>query len=134
MYEYNNESRAIEVIGQDLSSEVMALFLEDWELERVALSCHMTMDLLCQEMRVACWDSSESLGSLCSLCTQCQEGFSCGRVRGLDAWEVNCHSVEAFSHQRWSVTVKERVVVREDKEKKKCVRQAEVFKRRSESV
>ena len=28
-----------------------------------ALSCHMTMDLLCQEMRGACWDSSESLGS-----------------------------------------------------------------------
>ena len=64
--EHDNECRAIKVIGQDWSSEVVALFLEDWELRRVALSCHMVMDLLCQEMRDACWDSSESLGSLCS--------------------------------------------------------------------
>ena len=34
-----------EVIGQDWSSEVAALFLEDWELGRVALSCHRAMDL-----------------------------------------------------------------------------------------
>ena len=63
VYEHNNECRAIEVIGQVGSSEVVALFLEDWELGRVALSCHMTMDLLCQEMRDDCWDSSESLDS-----------------------------------------------------------------------
>ena len=66
-YEHNNECWATEVVGQDWSSEVAALFLEDWELRRVALSCHMTMDLLCQEMRDACWDSSESLGFPCSL-------------------------------------------------------------------
>ena len=36
-----------EVIGQDWSSEVAALFLEDWEHGRVALSCHRAMDLLC---------------------------------------------------------------------------------------
>ena len=29
----------VEVIGQDWSSEVVSLFLEDWELGRVALSC-----------------------------------------------------------------------------------------------
>ena len=75
MYEHNNECRAIEVIGQDRSSEVVALFLEDWELGRVALS-HMAMDLLSQEMRDACWDSSESLGSPCSPCSQSQEGSS----------------------------------------------------------
>ena len=63
----NNECRAIEVIGQDWSSEVVALILEDWELGRVAVSCHMTMDLLCQEMRDACWGSSESLSSPRSL-------------------------------------------------------------------
>ena len=68
MYEHNNECRAIEVIGQDWSSEVVALFLEDWELGRVALS-QMAMDLLC-------WDSSESLGSPCSLWSQSQEGSS----------------------------------------------------------
>ena len=42
-----NECRAFEVIGQDRSGKVVALFLEDWELGRVALSCHVTMDLLC---------------------------------------------------------------------------------------
>ena len=47
------------VIGQDWSSEVVALFLEDWELGRAASSCHMAMDLFCQEIRDACWDSSE---------------------------------------------------------------------------
>ena len=47
VYEHNNESRVIEVIGQDWSSEVVAPFLEDWELRRAALSCHMTMDFLC---------------------------------------------------------------------------------------
>ena len=73
-YEHNNEFQAIEVVGQDWSSEVVALFLEDWELGRVVLSCHMTMDLLCREMRDACWDSSESLGFPCSLCSQCQKG------------------------------------------------------------
>ena len=31
-YEHNNECRAVEVIGQDRSSEVVVLFLEDWEL------------------------------------------------------------------------------------------------------
>ena len=36
---------AIEVIGQGRSSNVAALFLKDWELGRVALSCHMTVDL-----------------------------------------------------------------------------------------
>ena len=50
VYEHNNECQAIDVIGQDWSSEVVALFLEDWELGRDA-----------------CWDSSESLGSPCLL-------------------------------------------------------------------
>ena len=72
VFEHNNECRAIEVIGQDWSSEVVALFLEDWELGRVALSCHTATDLLFQEVRDACWESSESLGSSCSLCSQCQ--------------------------------------------------------------
>ena len=61
-YGHNNGCRAIGVIGQDWSSEVVALFLEDWELGRVAWSCHVAVDILCQEMRDACWVSSESLG------------------------------------------------------------------------
>ena len=71
-YEHNNECRAIEVIGQDWSSEVVAHLFEDWELGRVALSCRMAMGLLCQEMRDACWVSSESLGSPRSMCSQCR--------------------------------------------------------------
>ena len=39
--EHNNECRALEVGGLDWSSEVVAFFLEDWELARVALSCRM---------------------------------------------------------------------------------------------
>ena len=41
--EHNVESLALNAMGQDQ-------LLEDWELARVALSCHMALDLLCQEM------------------------------------------------------------------------------------
>ena len=33
----------------------MSFFLEDWELVRVAMSCHMALDMLCQEMHEAWW-------------------------------------------------------------------------------
>ena len=56
---HNNECWATEVVGQDWSSEVVALFLEDWELGRVALTCHVAMDFVCREMRDACCVSSE---------------------------------------------------------------------------
>ena len=42
---------AIEVVGQNWSSEAISLLLIDWEVGQVALSCHLSMDLLCQEMR-----------------------------------------------------------------------------------
>ena len=31
----------------------ISLFLQDWELAKVALSCHMALDMLCQEMNEA---------------------------------------------------------------------------------
>ena len=31
-------------LGRNRSSEVISLFLEDWEVGRVALSCHLSMD------------------------------------------------------------------------------------------
>ena len=65
--EHDVENLAIEVAGQKWSSDVISLFLEDWDIGRVALSCHIAMDLLCQEMRDACKGSSESLGSPRSL-------------------------------------------------------------------
>ena len=31
----------------------LSLFLKDWDLAKVALSCHMALDMLCQEMHEA---------------------------------------------------------------------------------
>ena len=73
VYEHNRECRAIDVIEQDWSSEVVALFLEGWELGRSALSCHMAMDFPCQEMRDACGEDLRDAGSSPSLCSQCCE-------------------------------------------------------------
>ena len=39
----------------------MSLFLADWDLARVALSCHIALDSLCQEMHESCCHSKESL-------------------------------------------------------------------------
>ena len=50
-YEHNVGNLALEVVGQIWSSEVISLFLKDREVGRVAQSCHISMDLLCQEMR-----------------------------------------------------------------------------------
>ena len=71
-YEHNVDNLAIEGHGQNWSSEVISLFLEDWEVGRVAFSCHWSVDLLCQEMRDAYRGSSESLDSPRSLCSECQ--------------------------------------------------------------
>ena len=51
--EHNVECPALHVIGQNWSNEKVSLFLEDWELARVALSRHTALDMLCQEMREA---------------------------------------------------------------------------------
>ena len=37
----------------------ICLFLKDWELGKVALSCHMALDKLCQEMHEA-WQSGDA--------------------------------------------------------------------------
>ena len=73
-YEHNVDNLAIEVVGQNWSSEVISLFLEDWEVGSVALSCHLSMDLVCQETRDAGKGSSGSPGSPRSLCSECMEG------------------------------------------------------------
>ena len=44
----NNE--ALQVIGLHGSGDKISLFLQDRELAKVALSCHMALDMLCQEM------------------------------------------------------------------------------------
>ena len=71
-YEHNVENLAIEAVWQRWSSEVASLSLEVWEVGRVALSCHLSMDLVYQEMRDVCKGSSESLDSPRSVCSECQ--------------------------------------------------------------
>ena len=61
--EHNVDNLALEAVGQNSSSEVISLFLED--------CCQWTF--LCQEVRGACKGSSESLGSPGSLCSECLE-------------------------------------------------------------
>ena len=50
---HNVENFALNVLRQDQPGEKISLFLEDWELARVALSCHIALDMLCQEMHEA---------------------------------------------------------------------------------
>ena len=90
--EHNNECRAIQVVGQDWSSEVVALFLEDWELGRVALSCHVAMDLLRQDMRDVCWEVGRVQSPWAPL-------FHCVHsARAALLW--NCHSSKAFLSEK----------------------------------
>ena len=50
---------ALFVIGLHGSGDVIAHFLQDWEVAKVALSCHVALDMLCQELyeveRRRCW-------------------------------------------------------------------------------
>ena len=41
------------VIGLHGPGDEVSLFLKDCELARVALSCHIALDILCQQMREA---------------------------------------------------------------------------------
>ena len=123
VYEHKNDCQAIEVIGQDWLSEVVAIFLEDWELWRVALSCHITMDFLCQETREACWDSSESLGAPCCVRSVRKVLLRQSERNGCLESQPS-QQTKAFLSPWTAVTIKERDVVRENKEKKECERQA----------
>ena len=72
----------LEVVGRIGQVKRSLFLLEGWEVGRVALRCHLSMDLPCQEMRDACKGTTESLGSPRSLCSECLEG----RRRCSDAW------------------------------------------------
>ena len=85
------------------SSEVVALSHEDEELGRVALSCHMAMDLLCQDMRDACRNSAESLGSACSLCSHGLEDSLAQEWEGREmqeCWLAASHLGRAVTERR----------------------------------
>ena len=86
------------------------------ECRAIGLSCHMTMDLLCQEMRDACWESSEQFGPT----SHGQEGSVTGS--SVTAFTVpekfSCGTVTAttpVSHRGPAVTRKEWDVVRDRK-------------------
>ena len=51
--EHKVENLSLEVVGQGWSGWSVHLFLEDWELAWVAVSCHLALDLLCHEMQDA---------------------------------------------------------------------------------
>ena len=46
-------NHALHVIGLYGPGDKVSLFLKGWELARVALSCHIALDMLCQEMHEA---------------------------------------------------------------------------------
>ena len=48
--ENNVGSGALFVIGLHGSGDAIALFLQDWEVAKVALSCHIALDMPCQEL------------------------------------------------------------------------------------
>ena len=47
-------NHALHVIGLHGCGDKISPFLQDWELAK-ALSCHMALDTLCQEMKEAWW-------------------------------------------------------------------------------
>ena len=48
--ENNVGNPALFVIGLHGSGDAIAHFLQDWEVAKVALSCHKAQDMLCQEL------------------------------------------------------------------------------------
>ena len=44
------DNDALFVIGLRGSGDTIALFLQDWEVAKVALGCHIALDMLCQEL------------------------------------------------------------------------------------
>ena len=98
-YEHNVDDLAIEVVGQNWSSEVISLFLVDWEVGRMALSCYLSLDLMCQEMRDACWEELRVCGFSSLLVFGVPEKLSGGTVT----------AVKPVSHRGRVVTTRERI-------------------------
>ena len=69
---------ALHVIGLHGLGDKLSLFLQEWELAKVALSCHMALDMLCQEMHEAC----HGMSALLSPWTGCVTAEERDVVRG----------------------------------------------------
>ena len=121
-YEHNVGNLALEVVGQNWSSEVISLCLEDWEVGRVALSCHLSVDLFMprnegcvrEELRVAGFSSFTvfRVPGRKEPLPHCVHNARVALVR-------KCHCSKAFLSPWTDVTTKERDVVREMKEKER---------------
>ena len=46
----NVSNEALYVIGLHGSADKVSDYLQDWEVAKVALSCHIALDMLCQEL------------------------------------------------------------------------------------
>ena len=46
----NVSNEALYVIGLHGSGDKISRYLQDWEVAKVALSCHIAVDMLCQEL------------------------------------------------------------------------------------
>ena len=64
---------ALHVIGLYGPGDKVTLFLQDWELAEVALSCHMALDMPCQEMQ---WSLVAGLPLLKGPLSQQEKPFS----------------------------------------------------------
>ena len=51
--ERNDESLLCILLGKTGAAKKISFLLEDWELARVAWSCHIALAMLCQEMSEA---------------------------------------------------------------------------------
>ena len=47
--EGNVNNEALHAIGLHGSGDKTSCYLQDWEVAKVALSCHIALDMLCQE-------------------------------------------------------------------------------------
>ena len=99
----NNECRATEVIVQDWSSEVVALFLEDSKLSRLALSCQELRDARLGEpsvvelspftvitvpVKFSCGTSSQQQSLSLTVEGLRQKGVECGERQGKEEGSV----------------------------------------------
>ena len=87
--EHNVGNLSLEVVEQGWSGWLINLCLEDWELARVAVSCHLALDFLCQKLQDA--RVVVALLSFCCPLLQCflkaspiMEGLGC------DGRETSC--------------------------------------------
>ena len=84
-------------IGLRGSGDNISFFLQDWELAKVALTCHMALDILCQEMyevEKETWLVGPAdflpFGFSCSVYTLCLFGMNVGFHTCLGVCRLSC--------------------------------------------